>query len=214
MCRSRTGKAEKETIQYTTNVVTDLEVSESEGDQDGSPYALFNVSDQHPKNNPIWVSVKLNDKECQMQVDTGASVSLMSENTYQKLWSCPPKLDPSKMRLHTHTGEEIQVLGSLVLDVSHNRQQADLPILVVSSNCPLLLGRDWLRTLILDWKEIKVIHSDGSDLQNLLDHHVAVFRPELGSIKEVEVPWIPHMLPTNPSVRVSRDVGVTLTVLV
>ena len=55
-------------------------------------------------------------KEYQVQVDTGASVSLMSEDTYRKLWSCPPKLDPSKMRLHTYTGEERPALLWLRLE--------------------------------------------------------------------------------------------------
>ena len=57
---------QKETPRYTTNVVTESEVSESEVHQCRTLYALFNDSDQHPKNDPMWVSVKLNDKECQM----------------------------------------------------------------------------------------------------------------------------------------------------
>ena len=50
-----------------------------------------------------------------MELDTGASVSLISELTYFKLWNSDsqPTLKPSKVRLKTYTGSVVEVVGVL-----------------------------------------------------------------------------------------------------
>ena len=47
-------------------------------------YSLFNVTQTSTK--PLLVTVKLNQAPVDMKVDTGASVSLISKDTYGKLW--------------------------------------------------------------------------------------------------------------------------------
>ena len=53
---------------------------------------------------PIRVSVVINGQSLDMELDTGASVSLISESTYFKLWNSDslPTLKPSKVRLKTY----------------------------------------------------------------------------------------------------------------
>ena len=49
-----------------------------------------------------------------MEVDTGASISLISEATYRNLWqSNIPQLQPTEKVLSTYTSESLEVLGSL-----------------------------------------------------------------------------------------------------
>ena len=79
-------------------------------------YTLFSLG-KDQKNDPILVTVFLNGQKVEMQLDTGASVSIISETTYKSLWSQPPKLSPSNVKLHTYTGEAIAVLGSLEVEV-------------------------------------------------------------------------------------------------
>ena len=59
-----------------------------------------------------------------MEIDTGASLSLISEETYQQTWSrdAAPPLLPSQAHLRTYTGETIQTLGRIEVEVSINNQ--------------------------------------------------------------------------------------------
>ena len=46
-----------------------------------SAYALYNIKS---KNEPVIVSVNLDNNEMSMEVDTGAALSIISESTYDK----------------------------------------------------------------------------------------------------------------------------------
>lgn len=53
----------------------------SEGLQDPT-YNLFNLNNKHQSSNPILVTVTVHGQKLQMEVDTGASLSLISEEAY------------------------------------------------------------------------------------------------------------------------------------
>ena len=40
------------------------------------------------------------------------------------------------------------------VEVSHNNQTIQLPLLVVKAQGPNLLGRDWMSVLTLDWQPV------------------------------------------------------------
>ena len=148
-------------------------------------YTLFSLG-KDQKNDPILVAVFLNGQIIELQLDTGASVSIISETTYKSLWSQPPKLSSSNVKLHTYTGEAIAVLGSLEVEVVYKHQQARLPLLVAKGKGPSLIGRDWLHTLRLDWKEINAIYKSKSDLDILLEQYSDVFGSQLGELQGIE----------------------------
>ena len=79
-----------------------------------------------------------------MEIDTGASRSIVGENTFKQLW--PEKLRPAithpKVKLRTYTGELIPVLGVATVTVSHNNQSKVLELLVATGIGPSLIGRD------------------------------------------------------------------------
>ena len=124
-----------------------------------------------------------------MEIDTGASVSLISRDTYTKLWlnqERRPKLQPSARRLRTYTGQELDVQGSVTVDVTYGSQSEKLPLLVVAGNGPSLLGRDWLQKIRLDWRALHHLRtSPPTKLQTILDQHSDVFKDELGRVKGV-----------------------------
>ena len=77
-----------------------------------SPYSLYHVSAGTAA--PICAIVKVNGTNLRMEVDTGASLSLVSEATYLNLWqSNPPQLQPTEKVLSTYTSESLVVRGSL-----------------------------------------------------------------------------------------------------
>lgn len=88
-----------------------------------------------------------------MELDTGASVSLMSEEAYQQIQDSGAALRESKARLYTYTGDPVGVLGTTEVRVEHNNQTAVLPLIITQGTGPALLGRNWLSALDLDWKQ-------------------------------------------------------------
>jgi hypothetical protein len=92
-----------------------------------------------------------------MEIDTGSSVSLMSKQSFNSVFGkC--ELASHSAKLRTYTGEEILVLGSLVVEVQYNEQKESLTLLVIDSKGPNLMGRDWLTGL--NWIGRKFITMD------------------------------------------------------
>ena len=93
-----------------------------------------------------------------MEVDTGAALSIISEQTYKDLWSDPPQLQPCSSVLKTYTGEVIRVKGMIDVDVIYKDQKASLSLIVTLGRGPSLLGRDWLKTFRLDWNQLNQVY--------------------------------------------------------
>ena len=86
--------------------------------------------------NPIEVSVTVDGVPMTMQLDTGATVSVISEHTYHSTWPHNrPALQPSSTKLRTYSGEELEVIGSISVQVCYVDQQEELPLLVVRGTC-------------------------------------------------------------------------------
>ena len=129
---------------------------------------------------PIQVKVQLDDCVVNMEVDTGAAMSLMSQTTFQGLWP-GRSLQPSQVHLRAYTKEPILVVGCCNVNVVYNGQSAQLPLLVVGGSGPTLLGRDWMSQIRLAWHQIHHVHS--ASLQALLARYSAVFQDGLGTLQ-------------------------------
>ena len=69
-------------------------------------YALFYSRTSTGDLNPIKVDLTISGAQATMEVDTGATLSLISEETYRSMWpDQTPKLQPSSALLKTYTGE-------------------------------------------------------------------------------------------------------------
>ena len=91
---------------------------------------------------PITVNmaVDVDGQPVNMEVDTGASKTIMSEKAFRKLWP-GRSLDKTDVRLQSYLGEPIPVVGSAIVQVEYEEQRASLPLIVVKSNRSTLLGR-------------------------------------------------------------------------
>ena len=135
-----------------------------------------------PREAPILVTVMLDQAQVVMEVDTGASISVMSESTFRKTWKgSGPKLQSSNVRVKTYTGESLDVLGSIVVDVEYEGQRESLQLHIVAGAEPTLLGRDWLHKLKLNWPAICHLSSSPT-LESVLDMRNTVFE-ELGCVQ-------------------------------
>ena len=119
---------------------------------------MFNI--RGTRGQPYRVTVQLNNHNLEMEIDTGASLSIISDETYQSFWTSQPKpeLQPTTVKLHTYTQGSITVLGSITVDVAYKGQSKTLTLLVVAEQGQSLLGRNWLKELQLDWQELYQIN--------------------------------------------------------
>ncbi len=122
-----------------------------------------------------------------MQVDTGASLSLISEETYRTLWTTDsaPTLQESNVKLKTYTGSVIVVKGILEVKVNYKDQNCNLSLVVVKGSGPSLLGRDWLKHIRLDWYQLNSIRiSDDELCENVVLKNVSLFDSKLGHLEQ------------------------------
>ena len=84
----------------------------------------------------------INGIQMEMEIDTGASVSLISKNKFDKFQSSAafPSLTNEQIKLRTYTGEEISVLGSISVTAKSENCTSTLPLLVVEGNGPSEIG--------------------------------------------------------------------------
>ena len=172
--------------QSTHQVSTDPDESAQEDKEDQSaPYGLFALTQQ--KGSPIMVQISLNQVEIPMELDTGASLSVISEMTYQKIWDGQgPPLQPTDVRLKTYTGETLQVKGKINVHVQYEGQEEALSLLIVAGAGPSLLGRDWLHKIKLNWSTLNHMPMEGNlSLDKIISKHAPVFKEELGLVKGV-----------------------------
>lgn len=114
-----------------------------------------------------------------MELDTGASLSIISESTYFSFFRSIP-LQTSTVTLKSYTGEPITVRGQIDVFVQYGDQSATLPLIVVQGNGVTLLGRNWLEVIRLDWHLIHSTHFHNPSLESLLNKYQGLFATDLG----------------------------------
>ena len=105
----------------------------------------------------------------EMDVDTGASLSVISEGTYKNLVSenRALPLEKSGIVFSTYTGEEVKPAGVCTVDVDYEGGKYSLPLLFVSGEGPALLGRNWLEEIKLNWPGIKQLTAHDKRLREI-----------------------------------------------
>ncbi len=98
-------------------------------DEDQSPagaaeYQMYNC--RASGNQPLIVQLRVQDTPISMEVDTGATLSIISRHTYNTSWpkTQAPPIHPTNAKLRSYTGEEIPVNGSIEVEVTYQDQRA------------------------------------------------------------------------------------------
>ena len=94
-------------------------------------------------------------------------------------------LTPLSRKLQTYTGQELQIGGTINVNVACGQS---LTLLVAASDGPSLIGRDWMMHIRLDWKKFvldlnNLQPAPPTALQDILQKHTAVFQKELGLVR-------------------------------
>ena len=97
-------------------------------------------------------------------------------------------LQESDVTLKSYSGHDIPVVGESTVHVRYNAQGAHLPVIITKGDGVALMGRDWLFTLKLNWKEISPVYQTNfpkPELEDLVQQYPALFDGKLGTIKGV-----------------------------
>ena len=117
------------------------------------------TSTSHQSSKPYIVDIFVNDKPVKMELDTGASVSVLNEATYRDILQSSPPLQPASGQLQTYTGDCIKVLGVLDIKVRYGESELLLSAHIVNGGGPNLMGRDWISKFEVKLCDLKVIQA-------------------------------------------------------
>lgn len=146
-------------------------------------YTMFNISSRSA---PITISLTLNGCPATMELDTGASYSIMGEMTFRSILGDSVSIDAcSDITLRTYMGEILPLLGKVTVSVAYHSQVVVLPLLIVQGEGAALFRRNWLEQIQLDWSSIHSVKIS-SGLHDLLQKHQQLFWDELGTLQGTE----------------------------
>ena len=132
--------------------------TESASESEDEELQLFTLSHQSSK--PYIVDIFVNDKPVKMELDMGASVSVLNEATYCDILQSSPPLQPASGQLRTYTGDCIKVFGVPVdIKVRYGESELLLSAHIVNGGGPNLMGRDWISKFEVKLCDLNVIQS-------------------------------------------------------
>jgi len=90
---------------------------------------------------PIKVKVEIEGKSMSMELDTGASVSIIYESQYIKHFSFKER-ENDGLKLQYYTNEIVETLRFIRVNVSYNNNKFSGKWYIIRGNGPMLLGRE------------------------------------------------------------------------
>ncbi|XP_071056473.1 uncharacterized protein [Onthophagus taurus] len=144
----------------------------------------------------VMLTVKIENKDCQMLYDPGAAHSVIGKKVWKNLGK--PKLQPTN-NLVAYTDIEIKTLGTTKVQVTAYGRTLTLPIYVVEQDDTPLFGLDWCiafktplpegaRICNIQYqknndKQIVSIEKVEKQLTKILEQHKELFDGSIGTIR-------------------------------
>ena len=187
VCRSKSFKNKRE-----TNLVEKEEKTSSDEDSADEIFNIYKLATEE-KQEPYKLNVRINSNDVIMEIDTGASISIINYDTYSKLVKkSKSSLMKSNVMLRTYSGSILKARGKFEEVFEYEGQKLKHQFVVVDRARPNLLGRDILNFIVIDWSQFKramQVNNVNEVLNNLCEEYFEVFSPGLGTMKGVEV-WL------------------------
>lgn len=168
------------------------------------------------------VNLKIEGKQVTFEVDTGAIVTVCSEEAWRKYFPNKVVEKMGYFPLSVASGARIAVKGKFFVELKHRNRELKLPIIIVEGDKSLLLmGRNWLDIIFPDWRSGFRINSVEESCKRLLKEiqmkYADVFKKDISEpIKEFEaeiqlereaVPIVhkPYNVPLSLKEKVERE---------
>ena len=141
------------------------------------------------------VDMAINGKQVTMEIDTGAALTIISENAFKQVQTGSRKMElkPTNAKICTYTGERISVIGEADLLVENDHATQTLSAMVVKGQGPCLIERNWLSQVKLYWHEIFYSKVEKPELADMLKNHSAVFKKGILKGVQVELQYVFQM---------------------
>ncbi|XP_045782541.1 uncharacterized protein K02A2.6-like [Maniola jurtina] len=132
---------------------------------------------------PFVIEVILEGIPVILQVDTGASFSIVNEYTWKKIEHQNRHiiLQPVSLTLRTWTDTPVMLLGQTKLQVQYKDIKCTLNVIVAKGCGPNLLGRDWLTPLNIALNINFMSNSDLMNIDKTISKYSDIFRDGLGT---------------------------------
>lgn len=144
---------------------------------------ILSVSCEHVSS--IKKQVRINNQTIVMEIDSGASHSIISQKTFNEKFR-NVQMEKSPVQLRTWGSEKkLHICGEMVVHVSTEQFSGQLKLLVVSGDGPSLIGRNWFQDL-----GISVLSSCNKieeDIPLEISQYRGVFEGTLGDYKGEKV---------------------------
>ncbi|KAJ8965557.1 hypothetical protein NQ314_004057, partial [Rhamnusium bicolor] len=146
--------------------------------------------------NPFAVRVKINNRTYNMDLDSGASVSCVSEKTYNENFAIYPLKDDSTV-LKGYNGQTFTQIGQFTCLLTYGNITREQKFYVVKNGGPNILGRDWMQLFNVGINIVNAVQNVPSQVQNLMDRYNDIFNNELGLFKynKVSLQLKPNAMP-------------------
>ena len=147
---------------------------------------LYNVTNLRTP--PVMVELLINKSKVLLEVDTGASCTVMGLNKFKELGKLQD-LKENELKLTTYTGEVVRPKGMTEVEVIHKGKLWHLPLLVVNGEVPTLLGRNWMKQLYSNWETMFSLKEEetSTKLKQLLEEQSELFDGKMGCLKDFKV---------------------------
>ena len=130
----------------------------------------------------IRVTVAIQGSPCEMELDTGSAVSIISAETLRRI--CPrggPKLQKPRYTLIDFQRKAVPILGQGKFKVRYGKFNGKLDLLVVKGRCTSLLGLAWFEPLGIGIQGVNT--TAVMDLNAICGEFPSVFDGRLGCYK-------------------------------
>lgn len=99
-----------------------------------------------------FIDVKIEGIKIKMMLDTGASVSVISEQTWEELGK--PLLQPNRLHIVDAAKKVVPAKGICMVKVEYNGREGMLPLIVTTAKCSSILGTNGFKTLQFNFNSL------------------------------------------------------------
>ena len=135
----------------------------------------------YTRGEPYKIPLKINDRFIEFEIDTGAGRTIISENIYRDNLKHIP-LVRTTITLKTYSGENLKVIGKILVTLRHEETVIEEYIYIVGGNGPTLLGWDILSKIKLDWSTVYRVKYISGRLDELKGRYNGLFSEKIGML--------------------------------
>ncbi|KAI5747679.1 hypothetical protein M8J77_017390 [Diaphorina citri] len=166
--------------------VSEMEMHQEEEEDDETLSYLLSIENQLNYVDKFQVSTLIEGKTVQFELDTGASVSIISEKLYNEYFK-NIDLQRSNLKLAYWGNERVHLLGYIRVNVMIASEQRLCDLYILKGNGCALLGRNWI-SMFESLKQIFKCFQDNSlhqiiscdQVKRLIEIYPEVFSQKLG----------------------------------